>query len=551
MKKIAKILKQALRKSAQNLSEDRRLLTEQTGAQYGLQIVNTMDANNECHTPLLRKCEHDTNGVSGTPQTCRHYEPRCLKDLNGQILQIGDCFSWDGNDKIECIVGFAGLKSNSMKRTACTDDPTHCCDECAVDVLPSPNGNGVSDGMECEGAIWTSDVPGCLDCPNCSNYGGNWTPSPVTVDDGSCLGCTDPSFPNYEPLADIDDGSCIHPVTFDCIDGFCEENMGGTGNHATFSDCLSSPDCDRWECQTTTTQDPDPMEEQIGRGDPGPSEPSNTSSSSTSCVQCPESKFDPTSGWAPECQFFEEGECIENCKIKCQCCTDGQPVSMNTQVPYDPGCSVLDGVNGAFNCEEWTSAGINPSACEGPCDDFGPIAAVCCEACVPYLAGNDSQAATALFAQANPQCMLQGQPLCHCCEDHIWPIDPTLTQTDCHCCNTINGQVYQFPGQYPLNPNFGLPCEQLNNTQVTYNSNIIQPYTNCATTSTPITFCEDLYPDPVAPPTPPSNDGDNNKIGGIDLEKELPQLQEGVQLKGKLLDKLRMANLAGIKKKKK
>ena len=92
---------------------------------------------------------------------------------------------------------------------------------------------------------------------------------------------------------------------------------------------------------------------------------------------------------------------------------------------------------------------------------------------------------------------------------------------------------------------------QVNNTQVTYNSNIIQPYTKCATTSTPITFCEDLYPDPVAPPTPPSNDGDNNKIGGIDLEKELPQLQEGVQLKGKLLDKLRMANLAGIKKKKK
>ena len=48
-----------------------------------------------------------------------------------------------------------------------------------------------------------------------------------------------------------------------------------------------------------------------------------------------------------------------------------------------------------------------------------------------------------------------------------------------------------------------------------------------------------------------SNDGDSNKIGGIDLDQELPQLQEGVQLKGKLLDKIRMASLAGIKKKKK
>ena len=71
---IAKILKQALRKSAQNLSEDKRLLTEQSGGGvYGLQITNVEDANNKCHTPLLRKCEHDINGVVGVATTCRHY----------------------------------------------------------------------------------------------------------------------------------------------------------------------------------------------------------------------------------------------------------------------------------------------------------------------------------------------------------------------------------------------------------------------------------------------------------------------------------------------
>ena len=65
----------------------------------------------------------------------------------------------------------------------------------------------------CTGIV--SSVPGCTD-PLATNY------DPLaTVDDGSCIysipGCTDSTATNYDPLATVDDGSCIYCV-YGCTD---------------------------------------------------------------------------------------------------------------------------------------------------------------------------------------------------------------------------------------------------------------------------------------------------------------------------------------------
>ena len=60
-------------------------------------------------------------------------------------------------------------------------------------------------------------IPGCMD-PNATNY------NPLaTVDDGSCIlpisGCMDPTATNYDPNATVDDGSCVYPaIVYGCTD---------------------------------------------------------------------------------------------------------------------------------------------------------------------------------------------------------------------------------------------------------------------------------------------------------------------------------------------
>jgi len=216
-------LRKIIKESIKRLSEGKVLLTEQYGGgNYGLQIINTPYINNygnwACHSPILRKCENDTNGnidPNYTP-SCRHYSVNnwgCIVKNDGSWdgttqnpntniptpFQIGECFSWTNNNKIECVVGFSTIK-RAMQRYE------YVCSTCGQDV----NNNQIDDCLDCDGATWNGSIPGCLDCPNCTNYGGNLNP-PVNVDDGSCLGCTDPNSNNYEPNADIDDGSCGTP----------------------------------------------------------------------------------------------------------------------------------------------------------------------------------------------------------------------------------------------------------------------------------------------------------------------------------------------------
>ena len=513
---------------------------------------------------------------------------------------------------------------------------------------PNPPNTGIAID---NGSCTPFPIPGCTDT-NASNT----TPN-ANTDDGSCtyLGCTDPSmsnydFPNSSPQVTatndpydgdpstgnggfaIDNGSCIPPVTYNCQDGFCEDPGDGSGQHASLSDCVASEECDRWKCTKVITQDDTPMEEQLGP-DLKPSkdkpEPTTTSSESTSCIKCDDGDYDLTTGWSTECQFREEEECKEKCKIKCQCCVKNQPVTMVTQVPYDPGCLVLNGINGASECEEFTVNGIHPQYCKDvdPCYEFDnsdPYWNQCCEMCQQTSTGT-------LMSVAPAHC--EGK--CHCCGDcqgvitshggvsfcedcfqynntpNNDPFGTGVPDPDCVCCDQYNYQGYNPNSGCPsgyitynnFNPNFttpapwwgwcygclmstgALPPDPVFSSIFSYQpSPSTGPLGNCECCEQEIPSWgfipnwEEEFAGGPLDPSPLVAPSSTDDLGGVDLDKmfqtddeysnpedeykdeyevedefdldnALSTLQEGVQLKGKLLNKLRMTKLAGIKKK--
>ena len=97
----------------------------------------------------------------------------------------------------------------------------------------------------------TSENSFCLEAPaisGCTNPDAtNYNPL-ATVDDGSCIvdtpGCTDPNACNYNTEATSDDGSCTYPDSFETSCGTCTYDCDGT--------CLADADgdgiCDTCEC---------------------------------------------------------------------------------------------------------------------------------------------------------------------------------------------------------------------------------------------------------------------------------------------------------------
>ena len=227
-------------------------------------IVEANQFSDMCDGPRLghHVCNWSPSGC--TDQTAINYSPSYSNDCTGDPTYPANCIGGATGPNCCCIYPGPGCTdpiADNYSVGATSDDGSceyrGCTDPSANNysfngtpfpaVTPQLNGPGPYDptgngGVAIDDGSCQYPTTGCLDCPNCSNYNPN-----VQSDDGSCLGCIDPSAINFEPNADVDDGSCIY-LSFDCVQGLCEENIQGTGTHASLSDCLASQECDRWEC---------------------------------------------------------------------------------------------------------------------------------------------------------------------------------------------------------------------------------------------------------------------------------------------------------------
>ena len=527
MKKIAKILKQALRKSAENILKEDLLKEQNQPGPYKL---------------ILKTCSHQTDGTTN-PQNwnCKLYNAAAVVNVATQsYLQVGDCFSWKYNTgtntpcntscPITCVVGITNIPTNI---TIYRD--VHQCNDCALDS----NNNGVPDCIDCPQV--NGVTYGCMDPnitgpivgagANCSTYdpltgaGCNLYDAAVNMDDGTCCssGCTNPNATNYDPNACTDDGSCQAP-NYDCINKMCEQNATGQGIHATLDDCLNSTECDRWEC---------------GEEEADPNQPANLA-----CLKCQPNRYDePSQTWDAACQYFSENGCIEHCQPP-HLCDD-----FDTVIP--PGGLRIEF---CMQCQGNTTIGgqiltqfPNSQYCECCTQgDFGQnwqdITGYKCSQEVFSNISIDKFGNPVVISQ-NIDPNLWSNSLAHTDPNHPLYIPPTILP--------VGGDDFKGPC-IPCGPN--LLCTDPNPPYPCDGS--IQDCLNAKNACEPCMYIRPVshqVDDPLdAPPSPTPGPDASPEIDSMvqDVMPPEAELQEGVQIKGKMLDKLRMSKLAGIKRKK-
>ena len=599
MKKISKILRQALRKSAKNLTEDRRLLTEQTSYGPGVEEWG-------CGGDYLTMCGN-WNGTTNVGGVLYDGHPGCIPNSATPYfcgsMTSGNCGPYVGV-KIDHIMPSGNTSVNDLglnsMPTIYTNSSGHggipgCIrpyafnttfcpiatamsltqspDVCHIDnvllypsginmtpsslpitanqlfvpsnIHPNPSSNpwltqlfsvvGANNNWGvnplCVDAYGTSACENYQDIYNnvqTGDFGPNalcpqWTATNSPCDDVSCAGS------NITPCQ-YAINEVTQDETYNCYEGLCEDPGDGSGFYLSLSACLAWKGCDKWECKKIL--EPDSLEEQPTTNGPPALYPTINS-----CTQCNTSQYDPISQtWDPECKHESQFECTEECnpedkKIKCSCCDKfGQPISMVQEVLPSVGCASLNNPsNGISNCQTHPFSGGSPIRCER-----SPLKEVDCSTC------KDGYPVSNMFPGTScPQGWMLtslGDPC------GISPSDPCIDWVDpgfqngtcCDFCNNIG-----WPSMAPTNINCGGTgtggsptgtnnwfCGCCDDKSHVLN---IEP--------TKYDFSKDIDKNPY------------NTYGGVDLDKALSTLQEGVQLKGKLLNKLRMIKLAGIKKK--
>ena len=632
MKKISRILKQALKKSAQKLTEEKQLLVEQTTG-YHPNWPNPLPSYYPNHATYwvlgnsVHPCGTKTMwanfaytgyvgqgspqaeflAVTGVPDTnpgigygniptgpkeaainaCSQ-DPICRNNWNSFIfpwVHTAPGFSsacvtpggegWGGlgayqvrkpdgsyapvrtnaQDMISDITAFSSPGGTPYTATwgAVADNSNDFYTAAAIYIeckrqQLNPNVGIITDGPCCQGVSNCTAGFGIVGqgfgCHNCDNAGIESyncddcdNTAPYNANNGQCVDPGDGSGTysimngHQNPLQECQNNCkpCID-ATFDCIQGLCEENISGTGAYPSLNDCLTSQACDRWECQK-----------------PG-----------TPCVQCNDTQYNlATQVWDPACAFTDQADCDKNCQPKP--CVDFMAASIQNQqaccgkcvgnppVYTGPAGDFCDTLHESCDCcppdpcndfDAWANAlpggTSDPSYslyCSEACLQPGgypvilnptsftldPVNGVdYCSCCEPVIGGEERGCLNSQAINYMQCCPQNNYPGCvptvqfdDCCE-----FDPLLSDIKCQCCE--GGAPVGIPGVHPNPPG----CSALNTPGGFY---------NCNELGSPIT-CE-THDDPI--PT-------------IDT----PMMQEGVQIKGKLLNSSRMAKLANIKKRK-
>ena len=273
-----------------------------------------------------------------------------------------------------------------------------------------PNANGDCGSKPCsENESWISDH-------GCCQY-----PTPI-------LGCTDSAATNYDPLATVDDGSCIYPVNEDkgCLDiNALNYNACCNGDPA----CIvisSNPDCCRYQqgdhkgCMDITAinymiccdpnipgcvpnspspdccryeGEPDPCKDNpkecwfCESGDINTSDwqdPMALVNANGGCVQFLNTNSTFASNYTGQ-MYTTQSDCTNNSECKptrggdkqknCTCCkkTEGGTISgfsPSTSIPVSDSCSQFNGQNGSYGCVETTLWSLSKCSQELPNDDW-------------------------------------------------------------------------------------------------------------------------------------------------------------------------------------
>lgn len=196
----------------------------------GLSFVSSMSLSLSCTVEYLgctdiSACNYDAgantdNGSCVYADQYLNCDGSCVTDtdLDGVCdeLEIEGCmdvnasnYNTEATDEGYCeYVGCTDLSACNYDANANSDDGTceypeeyiNCDGSCVLDS----DSDGICDEFE---------VVGCMDA-NAANYDSSAT------DEGECLyeGCTDMNYMEYDPIASIDDGSCVTLIVEGCTD---------------------------------------------------------------------------------------------------------------------------------------------------------------------------------------------------------------------------------------------------------------------------------------------------------------------------------------------
>lgn len=194
--------------------------TDVTACNYN---PNAQYDDGSCEYVTCLDCEGALNGSSVVGTACNDSDPSTINDL------------WSST----CVCIGTPLTQGCTDVSACNFDSDAQYDDGNCEYISC---------LDCEGLPNGPATPGSV-CNDGDPYTINdvWTSTCVCIGTSMTLGCMDPMACNYNPNAEMDDGSCEYEICIDCegvMNGpaqpgaDCDDGNGNTAGDIYTSDCV-------------------------------------------------------------------------------------------------------------------------------------------------------------------------------------------------------------------------------------------------------------------------------------------------------------------------